>query len=105
MVSIPIHTKFNIPRNRVGSLLTGDELLIIFNEAKAILEASTEYVITVEDSGGFITLSALNDLDSIVISQHHYYPTALVQRELGRRSNIKTPSAKRLTSLVKTYLG
>uniref|UniRef100_UPI001586AC20 hypothetical protein n=1 Tax=Vibrio sonorensis TaxID=1004316 RepID=UPI001586AC20 len=50
-----------------------------------------------------VWISAKDDLTKIVISQHHMHPQALVHRELGKSSKIKTPTAKRLTALVKEY--
>ncbi|MGL1062156.1 hypothetical protein [Vibrio vulnificus] len=98
------HTKFNKPVNRVGALLTLDELLVIWSDAKECidsLELGLNVSVYVESCS--VWISAKDDLTKIVISQHHMHPQALVHRELGKSSKIKTPTAKRLTALVKEY--
>lgn len=102
--TLRIHTKFNKPVNRVGALLTLDELLVIWNDAKECidsLELGLNVQVYVESCS--VCLSAKDDLTNIVISQHHMHPQALVYRELGKSSKIKTPTAKRLAALVKEY--
>ncbi|EMI7322215.1 hypothetical protein V6957_003777 [Vibrio parahaemolyticus] len=41
--------------------------------------------------------------NNAVIPSENMHPQALVYRELGKSSKIKTPTAKRLTALVKKY--
>lgn len=98
------HTKFNIPANRVGSLLTLDELLVIWNEAKSLIEGfkiGLNVQVYVENCSVFISIN--DNFTEMAISQHHMHPQALVYRELGKCSKVKTPTAKRLAGLVRDY--
>lgn len=99
-----LHTKFNIPENRVGRLLTLDELLAIWKDAKLQID-SLKFDLNVEVyvENCSVYLSVNDDLTKIVISQHHMYPQALVYRELGKSSKIKTPTSKKLVTVVKEY--
>lgn len=101
---VRIHTKFYKPVNRVGELLTLDELLVIWSEAKDLIDCvGLGLVVEVYVENCSVYISAKDDLSKIVISQHHMQPQALVYRELANSSKIKTPTAKRLAELVENY--
>lgn len=98
-----IHTKFDIPLNRVGCLRTLDEIKEIFTEAASIIKIDGVFVsVDFEETAG-VVLTASDDLCSIKVSQNHFFPTALVLRDPGNKSHIKSPDAYRIRSIVMKY--
>ncbi len=98
-----IHTKFNIPTNRVGALLTLDQILVNFEQAKLLLDKVKGIHVSLKVESSCVYLTVKDDLSYMEISQHHMHPQALVYRELARPSQVKTPSPERLVQLVKMY--
>lgn len=104
MAKSPIHSKFYIPTNRVGALLTLDELMVIWKESEiAINRTIPTLKVSLYSKLSTVYLEVEDDLSKIIISQSHMFPRAVIYRELGNSSKVKTPDSCKILKLVDNY--
>ncbi|WP_415912454.1 hypothetical protein [Neptuniibacter sp. QD37_11] len=97
------HTKFNCARNRVGDLPTLDEIMVSMDAIKAYVESETPLAVKLTRQGAEMIMMIEDDLKYMQISQHHFYPQALIHRELGNKSHLKNLDLKRVIPVIKRY--
>mgnify|MGYP001423682297 CR=1 FL=1 len=100
-----IHPQLQRQYKRVGEFVSLGALKLIFDEAAEILVKTCpqlEVSCTIDD-GDHVCLAVADKRSQICIRQFHFVPYATVYRDHGRNTEIKTPTAAYLVSLVKTY--